>query len=154
MSFVDPHATRAQGTSRPAPAEASDPDTRHAERSTARPLRSSGVRSERDRHAEQPVERPRGSSFRRTVDWERVGLVGVGVLVGALVGAGTALLLAPQSGAETRVAIRRRARAAGYRAGDAWDELAAELRTAARRRARRARRALTRARWKASDALL
>jgi gas vesicle protein len=87
------------------------------------------------------------------VDWERVGLVGAGLLVGALVGAGAALLLAPQSGADTRVAIRRRARAAGYRATDAWDELADELKAATARRARRARRALKRARWKARSAL-
>ena len=99
------------------------------------------------------VERPRGSSFRRSVDWEHVGLVGAGLLVGALVGAGTALLLAPQSGIETRAAIRRRAFGARHRATDAWDDLANDLAALTRRGRRRARRALRRARWRASDAI-
>ena len=97
--------------------------------------------------------RPRGSPYRRAVDWEHVGLVGAGLLIGALVGAGTALLLAPQSGAETRTLLRRRARYARHRAGDAWDDLAGELIAVARRGGRRARRAMRRARWRASDAI-
>jgi hypothetical protein len=100
-----------------------------------------------------PVQRSRGSSYRRSVDWEHVGLLGAGLLVGALVGAGAALLLAPQSGLETRTAIRRRARFARDRASDAWMQLADELAAAARRGRRRARRAMRRARWRASDAI-
>jgi hypothetical protein len=100
-----------------------------------------------------PVDRPRGSSFRRSVDWQHVGLVGAGLIVGALVGAGAALLLAPQSGLETRAAIRRRAIGARYRATDAWDDLADDLAAATRRGRRRARRALRRARLRASNAL-
>lgn len=102
---------------------------------------------------DRPVLRPRGSSYRRTVDWEHVGLLGAGLLLGAVVGAGTALLLAPQSGRETRLAIRRRARFARHRASDAWAELADELAAVARRRGRRARRAMRRARWRASDVI-
>jgi hypothetical protein len=105
-------------------------------------------------HEDVPtVERPRGSSFRRAVDWEHVGLLGAGPFVGALVGAGAALLLAPQSGVATRGATRRQARFARHRATDAWSELADELAAAARRGRRRARRALRRARWRASDAI-
>ena len=100
-----------------------------------------------------PAQRPRGKSYRRTVDWEHVGLLGAGLLVGALVGAGAALLLAPQSGSETRTAIRRRARFARHRASDAWAELADELAAVARRGRRRARRAMRRARWRASDVI-
>ena len=70
-----------------------------------------------------------------------------------LVGASAALLLAPQSGRETRTAIRRRARFARHRAGDAWAELADELAAVARRGGRRARRAMRRARWRASDVI-
>jgi YtxH-like protein len=99
------------------------------------------------------VERPRGSSYRRSVDWEHVGLLGAGLLVGALVGAGAALLLAPQSGQETRTAIRRRARFARHRASDAWMQLADDLAAVARRGRRRARRVMRRARWRASDAI-
>jgi len=99
------------------------------------------------------VQRPRGSSYRRSVDWEHVGLLGAGILVGAVVGASAALLLAPQSGRETRTAIRRRARFARHRAGDAWAELADELAAVARRGRRQARRAMRRARWRASDVI-
>jgi hypothetical protein len=99
------------------------------------------------------VERPRGSSYRRSIDWQHVGLVGAGLLVGALVGAGAALLLAPQSGEETRTAIRRQARFARHRASDAWGDLADELAAVARRGRRQARRAMRRARWRASDAI-
>ena len=103
---------------------------------------------------ERPVaQRPRGSSYRRSVDWEHVGRLGAGLLVGALVGAGAALLLAPQSGQETRTAIRRRARFARHRASDAWMQLADDLAAVARRGRRRARRVMRRARWRASDAI-
>jgi len=87
------------------------------------------------------------------VDWEHVGLLGAGLLVGALVGASAALLLAPQSGRETRTAIRSRARFARHRASDAWTQLADELAAVARRGRRRARRAMRRARWRASDVI-
>ena len=99
------------------------------------------------------IDKPRGSPYRRSMNWERIGLVGAGLLVGALVGAGAALLLAPQSGEETRTTIRRKARVARHRANDAWDELAGELAAVARRGGRRARRAMRRARWRASDAI-
>jgi len=69
------------------------------------------------------------------------------------VGAGVALLLAPQSGSETRTLIRRKARFARHRAGDAFGDLAGDLAAAARRGGRRARRAMRRARWRASDAI-
>jgi hypothetical protein len=99
------------------------------------------------------IDKPRGSPYRRSADWERIALVGAGLLVGALVGAGAALLLAPQSGQETRKTIRRKARVARHRATDAWDDLAGELAALARRKGRRARLAMRRARWRASDAI-
>ena len=100
-----------------------------------------------------PLHRASGSPYSRSRDWERVGLVGAGVAIGALLGAGLALLLAPQSGVATRTAIARRVRHAGARTGDAWGDLGGELRRAARRRRRQARRAMERARWAASDAI-
>jgi len=147
MSYADPRSSR---TSHP-PGET--PSVAASRRAPADPV----IAQRRDVadtfDAAVPVERPRGSSFRRSVDWERVGLISAGLLVGALVGAGTALLLAPQSGRETRGAIGRRARSARYRAADTWDDLADELSAVARRGRRRARRALTRAKWRASDAI-
>ncbi|HXY70019.1 MAG TPA: YtxH domain-containing protein [Gemmatimonadales bacterium] len=56
---------------------------------------------------------------------------GAGLILGALVGAGLALLLAPQSGAETRRTLARRARQLGSDAKDRYEE--------ARERIRRAR---------------
>jgi hypothetical protein len=100
------------------------------------------------------IDRPRGSSYRRTVDWQHVGLVGAGIVIGALIGASAALLLAPASGEEVRSAIRRQARVARFRAGDAWDDLTDQLTNVARRGRRRARRAIRRARWRASDAIV
>ena len=141
MSFADPNPTRsgAHRTESPRNSTPASTDIRR--------------RAPTDDEDVPTVQRPRGSSFRRSVDWEHVGLLGAGLLVGALVGAGAALLLAPQSGLETRTAIRRRARVARHRATDAWDELADELAAVARRGRRRARRALRRARWHASDAI-
>jgi gas vesicle protein len=87
------------------------------------------------------------------VDWEHVGILGAGLLIGAVVGVGAALLLAPQSGLETRTAIKRKARSARHRASDAWDDLASEMADVARRGRRRARRAIRQARWRASDSI-
>lgn len=84
-------------------------------------------------------------------DWARVGAFGMGIALGALVGAGAALLYAPQSGTATRAVLRRQARRVGSRATDAWDELGNELRGVARRGRRKVRRGVTRGRWAAAD---
>ncbi len=60
-----------------------------------------------------------------------------GMAVGALLGAGVALLFAPRSGAETRHAIGRRGRVLSRRGHESWEDLRDELRRA-RRRAKRA----------------
>ncbi|HEY6828664.1 MAG TPA: YtxH domain-containing protein [Gemmatimonadaceae bacterium] len=57
-----------------------------------------------------------------------------GIAVGIAVGAGVALLFAPQSGADTRRLIARRGRRLGRRGRDAWGDLAYELKSAAKRR--------------------
>jgi gas vesicle protein len=59
-----------------------------------------------------------------------------GIAVGVVIGAGAALLLAPQSGADVRRSLARRARRLRFRGEDAWDGLRRELRKAARRRQR------------------
>ena len=139
MSFADPslprpNATRAESHKRTAP--------------SADAARRASLDDD-----DRPVKRPRGSAYRRAVDWEHVGLLGAGLLVGALVGASAALLLAPQSGRETRTLIRRRARFARHQASDAWADLADEVAALARRGRTRARRAMRRARWRASDVI-
>ena len=142
MSFADPNVPR--GTS-PQSAPAPSPG----------PSKAAEIRRQQSitRAKAAPVDKPRGSSFRRTVEWEHVGLLSAGLVIGALIGASAALLLAPSSGEETRSMIRRQARLARFRAGDAWDDLADQLTNVTRRGRRRARRAMRRARWRASDAI-
>ena len=78
----------------------------------------------------------RAQSFLTGAGESRSVVFAAGVAVGAIVGAGVALLLAPRSGAETRFAIGREARRLRRRGRDAWDDFRDELRRA-RRRARR-----------------
>ena len=56
-----------------------------------------------------------------------------GVVVGVILGASTALLFTPQTGADTRHAIAREGRRLGRRSRDAWEDLGDELRRAAQR---------------------
>jgi hypothetical protein len=95
-----------------------------------------------------PTE-PVGRSFEEERDWRGTGILSLGIIAGALVGAGVALLLAPQSGEETREQIADRARRLGSRADASWEDLRDEL----RRLRRRSRRAATRGRWKVEDIL-
>jgi gas vesicle protein len=60
-----------------------------------------------------------------------------GLLIGALVGAGVALLFAPQRGEETRRFIRRKAKRLTAEASDRFDDVKDRVR-AARRRAEEA----------------
>lgn len=64
-------------------------------------------------------------------------LAGLGI--GLAIGAAAALLLAPRSGAETRLALRNRGRKAGTKARDAWEDLRIEL-EATRRALKRKKR--------------
>jgi len=56
-----------------------------------------------------------------------------GLALGLTIGAGAALLFAPQSGSDTRRSIVRKGRRLGRRGHDAWDDLRDELSHAARR---------------------
>lgn len=68
----------------------------------------------------------------REVDWMQVAIFGAGLALGITLGAGVALLAAPQSGTETRADLIRTARrartAVGRRGNDAWLDLQDELR--------------------------
>src|SRR5919202_270314 len=85
------------------------------------------------------------------VDWQRVAIFGTGIALGAALGAGVALLFAPQSGADTRAAIARRGVRLAHQGRDVWDDLRDELQWAARRGKRRIGRRVQRARWAAED---
>ena len=76
------------------------------------------------------------------LDWQRLAIFAGGALLGVAVGAGAALLLAPQSGEATRRDLLRRGRRFGVRTADAWEDLRDELRWAARRGRRQVGRAL------------
>ena len=67
------------------------------------------------------------------LDWQHIAIFAAGAVLGAAIGAGAALLLAPQSGARTRHNIAKRGRHLRTRTADAWDDLRHELRYAARR---------------------
>ena len=56
-----------------------------------------------------------------------------GLLIGALIGAGVALLFAPQSGEDTRRVIRRRAKRIAAGATDRFDDVKDRIRKARRR---------------------
>jgi gas vesicle protein len=59
-----------------------------------------------------------------------------GLMIGALVGAGIALLLAPQSGEETRRLLTRRARRLAEDARERYDDVKHQLRRAREQRRR------------------
>jgi gas vesicle protein len=86
-------------------------------------------------------------------DFQRASLLGAGLLIGAVLGASVALLLAPRTGAQTRTLLKRRASRVKHRAADALDTVTDEIRSAAHRGSREARRAMHRARKAALEAL-
>lgn len=121
---------------------------------TARPVRATGRTAASTTRAAAGVTRPRGASGYQPsspesseLDVPRLVALGAGLALGALIGAATALLLAPQSGEETREDIARSTRAIRERAGDAWDE----LRWSGTRGRRHLRHGVTRGRWALDD---
>lgn len=85
-------------------------------------------------------------------DWAQVGVFGAGIAVGALIGAGAALLLAPATGFETRTRLAATARRRGARVADRFDDLTDDVRRGAKRGTRKMARAVTASRWAAEDA--
>lgn len=82
-------------------------------------------------------------------EWEetrgRIGGFLIGLMVGAVVGAGAALLLAPESGEETRGRLARMARDAKTDVEDQVEEWSGQARRQLARRRKRVRRAMRRA---------
>jgi hypothetical protein len=106
-----------------------------------------------DVHQDDEITEPMGRSYEEPIDWGRLGMFGLGIALGALLGSGTALLFAPQSGEDARAGIGRRARSMRADARDAWEDLRDELDWAARRGRRRLSRGATRGSWAAEDLL-
>ena len=106
-----------------------------------------------DVHDDDELTEPMGRSYEEPIDWGRLGMFGLGIAIGAILGSGTALLFAPQSGEEARAGIGRRARSMREDAHDAWDDLRDELEWAAKRGRRRFQRGATRGGWAAEDLL-
>ncbi len=78
-----------------------------------------------------------GRPYSSEANWRVIAMVGAGVAAGALLGAGMALLMAPQSGAHTRLALRSEIRRRRPWRASPWDQLGEELRRAAHRKNRR-----------------
>jgi gas vesicle protein len=78
-----------------------------------------------------PARRARGKPYKTVADARSAGMLGVGMIIGAVLGAGVALLVAPQAGWETRRSLTSRARRIRGET-HAWTRLGRELKRAAR----------------------
>lgn len=92
-------------------------------------------------------------SYWREQDSDNSKGFALGMIVGALLGASAALLLAPASGDETRRVLRRKAGRLSERGGNTLGHVAEDAERAARQLARRGRKAAIRAR-DAAEALI
>src|SRR5688500_2405784 len=131
MSYVSPPTPANTRAARPGMSRTAGPDVNH----------------------DDEVTEPMGFAYEEPMDWARLGVFGLGIALGALLGGGAALLLAPQSGEEVRAGIGRRARGMREDARDAWDDLRDELEWASRRGRKRVSRGVTRGSWAAEDML-
>lgn len=80
-----------------------------------------------------------GQPFTESRDLGKMATIIAGVAVGAMIGAGAALLLAPGSGEETRTAIGQRVRKLTRRERSVWKSLASAMEEAAHETAARSR---------------
>ena len=88
----------------------------------------------------QPITHARGRPYSREVNWRLFALVGASVAAGAVIGAGIALLTAPQSGGHTRLALARDLRRHRPWKRSPWDKLGDNLNDLVEKRNRRLRR--------------
>ena len=92
-----------------------------------------------------------GSSYEETMEWDNIGIFGAGLAAGLALGAALALLLAPQSGEETRELLGERSRWVTGRVAGGFDDLREGVERATRRSRRKLRRGMTRGRWMMED---
>src|SRR3982750_1282748 len=86
----------------------------------------------------QTARKPRGRPYRTVPPpnaARSVSMLGIGMVIGAVLGAGIALLVAPGSGADTRKLLSRNASRFSKGAG-VWNKLGKELRRAAQAKRR------------------
>lgn len=92
----------------------------------------------------------RGRSY-ETDNMRTAAVFGAGVAIGALLGAGAALLFAPQSGEDTRELLAERAHRLGGRMSDRLDDVRGDLGWYLRRGRRKLGRGASRGRWAGED---
>jgi hypothetical protein len=97
------------------------------------------------------TSRPRGRSYSEDMQWRHAAIFGAGVAIGALLGAGAALLYAPQSGEEMREILSERAQKFGGRIGERLGDARGDLGWYMRRGRRKLRRGAERGRWAGED---
>jgi YtxH-like protein len=95
--------------------------------------------------------RASGRSYSEDMQWRHAAIFGAGVALGALLGAGAALLYAPQTGEETREMLSERAQRFGGRIGERLDDARGDLGWYMRRGRRKLRRGAERGRWAGED---
>jgi gas vesicle protein len=79
----------------------------------------------------EPKTHAAGSPYRNVTDKRTISMLGLGMVIGAAIGAGIALTAVPRSGEETRDRIRDSVRPLGRRDENTWERLGRELRRAA-----------------------
>jgi hypothetical protein len=92
----------------------------------------------------------RGRSY-DTDTMRTAAVFGAGLAVGALIGAGAALLFAPQSGEDTRELLAERAQRLGGRVSERLDDVRGDLGWYMRRGRRKLGRVPSRGRWAGED---
>ena len=97
---------------------------------------SADSRGHSETAARPPKTRPAGRPYQNVADSRSVSMLGLGMVIGAAIGAGVALLAAPRSGEETRDRIRDSVR---HVRGDytLWEKLGRELKRASSVRRKR-----------------
>jgi hypothetical protein len=89
--------------------------------------------------------------YSKEMQMKHAAIFGAGIAIGAMIGAGAALLFAPHSGEETRELIGERARDVRGRIGDRFDDVRGDLNWYLRRGRRKFRRGAERGRWAGED---
>jgi gas vesicle protein len=85
--------------------------------------------TEQPRHIPRTKTHAAGSPYRKVRDKRAISMLGIGLITGAVIGAGVALMVAPESGEQTRDRIKRRVRK--IRGDDtAWEKLGKQLQRA------------------------
>jgi hypothetical protein len=78
----------------------------------------------------RPARKPRGKSYKSIPNVRSISMLGIGMVIGAVVGAGVTLLVAPTSGREMRYLLGDRAGRV-RRGSGVWYKLGKELKRAA-----------------------